>query len=359
MTDKHFPLILNITWFRLSLVKEIMNMKKLNVTLAILVAAVMAGNAEPVYSDIVGYHTKTISPGLNSVGLPLLKSDLVKTTATSVTGNSILLSGETNFGAKLNSAKSYYVEVYSGTLKGDRFDVDVAGSIAAANGGVVVNPSSGNNTMPVASIGTNLNNASIAVREHISIADLEAMLSAPAAGTASIATSDSIGFTESGSIVFYTKKSDGTWKRVGNSNDFSSKVIPPGVGVFFKKYTGTATITQIGNVRDNDFARAYTTTLDLIAPAYPMDNSPASIGVQAGTGATDWFGGTVATGDSISIVQSGSLVRYSLKSDGKLTRVGNSADFIADPTIIAGNDAQLIKRSKANTDTVQVRPYSY
>ena len=334
-------------------------MKKLNVALAIFLAAVMAGNAQTGTSEIVGYHTKTLNAGLNSLGLPLLKADVVKTSVTSLSGNSVSLSEETNFGVKLDSSKSYYVEVYGGTYKGDRFDVDEAATTLASNGTVVLDASSANNTISTASIGTGLDNQTVAVRQHITIADLESMLSVPAAGTASIATSDSIGFTESGSIVFYTKKSDGTWKRVGNSNDFSSKVIPPGVGVFFKKYTGTATITQIWNVRNNDFARAYTTTLDLIAPAYPMDNSPASIGVQAGTGATDWFGGTVATGDSISIVQSGSLVRYSLKSDGKLTRVGNSADFIADPTIIAGNDAQLIKRSKANTDTVQVRPYSY
>ena len=338
-------------------------MKKLNVGLAIFVVAVMAGNAQTnstntVYSDIVGYHTKTISSGLNSVGLPLLKSDLVKTTATSVTANSILLSGETNFGAKLNSAKSYYVEVYSGTLKGDRFDVDVTGSIAAANGGVVLNPSSGNNTMPVASIGTNLNSQTIAVREHISIADLEAMLSAPATGTASVATSDSIGFTEAGALVFYTKKIDGSWKRVGSPSDFSTKIIPPGSGVFFRKAgSGSSILTQVGNVRDNDFARVYTNLLDLTAPAYPIDKTPSSLGVVPGAGSTDWTGGTAATGDSVSIIEGGALVKYTLKSDGKLTRVGSPSDFINNTAVFAGSEAQLIKRSKANADTVMVKPY--
>jgi len=333
-------------------------MKKLNLSLAILALAAMSVSAETVNSGIVGYQTKTLSPGLNSLGLPLLKTDLLKTAVTSVTGVAVLLSGETNFGAKLNSAKSYYVEVYGGTSKGDRFDVDVSATITAANGTVVLNASSANNTMPTASIGTALNNQTVAVREHFTIADVETMLSAPAAGTTSIATSDSIGFTESGAIVFYSKKADGSWKRVGNSSNFSNKVIAPGTGIFFKKYSGTASVTQVGNVRNNDFARVYNTTLDLIASGYPVNNSPTSFGVQAGTGSTDWFGGTVATGDSISIVQSGSLVRYSLKTDGKLTRVGNSADFIADPTILAGTDAQLIKRAKANADTVQVQPYS-
>jgi len=332
-------------------------MKKLNVSLAILVTAVMAGNAQTtVSSDIVGYQTKTISTGLNSVGLPLLKSDLVKTTATSVAGNSISLSGETNFGAKLNSAKSYYVEVYSGTLKGDRFDVDVAGSIAAANGGVVVNPSSGNNTMPVASIGDNLNNASIAVREHISIADLEAMLSAPATATTSFATSDSIGFTEAGALVFYTKKIDGSWKRVGSPSDFSTKIIPPGVGVFIKKIGSAVTLTQVGNVRENDFARPLTTQLSLVAPAYPVDLTAVDLGIVPGSGATDWTGGSVATGDYVSKVESGSLIKYTLKSDGSVNKVGNSTDF-KNTALFVGSEAQLIKRAKANADLVQVKPF--
>jgi len=332
-------------------------MKKLNVTLAILVAAVMAGNAQTtVNSDIVGYHTKTISTGLNSVGLPLLKSDLVKTTATSVTGNSILLSGETNFGAKLNAAKSYYIEVYSGNLKGDRFDVDVAGSIAAGNGGVVVNPSSGNNTMPVASIGTNLNNASIAVREHITLADLDTYLSTPAVANNSISSSDGVGFTESGSLIFYNKKGDGTWKRVGNSSDFSAKVIPPGVGVYIKKIGSAVTLTQVGNVRENDFARPFTTQLSLIAPAYPVDQTPLALGVVPGAGAADWTGGTLSTGDYISRVESGSLIKYTLKPDGNLNRVGNSSDFKS-TALFSSQEAQLIKRSKANSDLVEVKPF--
>ena len=333
-------------------------MKKFNVTLAALVTAVMAVNAETnvATSDIVGYQTKTISAGLNAVGLPLLKSDLVKTTATSVTSNSILLSGETNFGSKLNSAKSYYVEVYSGNLKGDRFDVDVTGTIAAANGGVLLNATSGNNTFPAASIGTNLDNQIVAVREHITIADLDTYLSTPAVGNNSISASDGVGFTEGGSLIFYNKKADGTWKRIGNSSDFSAKVIPPGVGVYIKK-TGTAvTLTQVGYIRDNDFSRPLTTQLSLVAPAYPVDRTPLELGIVPGPSATDWTGGTIASGDSISRVESGSLIKYTLKTDGSLNRVGNSSNF-NNSALFSSQEAQLIKRAKSNSDLVEVKPF--
>ena len=331
-------------------------MKKLNVTLAILVAAVMAGNAETVTSDIVGYQTKTLNAGLNSLGLPLLKDNIVKTAATSVSGNSVSLTGETNFGAKLSTAKNYYIEVYGGTSKGDRFDVDVAATISAANGSVVLNATSGNNTMPVASIGTTLDGQVVAVREHYTIADFDAMLSTAATGSASIATSDAIGFTEAGAIVFYNKKADGTWKKVGSSADFSAKIIPPGVGVFVKKYTGTSTLTQVGTVRDNDFSRPYSSELTLMAAAYPVDVTPSNLAIAPGAGATDWTGGTVATGDYVSVVESGALVKYTLKTDGKINKVGNSSDF-KDSNLFVASDAQLVKRAKANADAVLTKPY--
>ena len=72
MTNKNFPLILNKTWITLSEVKEIMNMKKLNVTLAILVAAVMAGNAQTVSSDVVGYVNQTFAAGSDTIVVPQL-----------------------------------------------------------------------------------------------------------------------------------------------------------------------------------------------------------------------------------------------------------------------------------------------
>jgi len=49
-----------------------MNMKKLNVTLAILVAAVMAGNAQTVSSDVVGYVNQTFAAGSDTIVVPQL-----------------------------------------------------------------------------------------------------------------------------------------------------------------------------------------------------------------------------------------------------------------------------------------------
>ena len=109
----------------------------------------------------VGAQTTTLAVGRNALGLPLLNPDLLSATATGLSGSSLSITGQTNIGALLTAGEPYYIEVYGGTLKGDRFDVDTAATITAANGSVVLNSSSANNSFPIASIGTSLDNASV------------------------------------------------------------------------------------------------------------------------------------------------------------------------------------------------------
>lgn len=324
---------------------------------ALLTGAALSSQvfAQAVSTPIVGFQTKTLSTGLNSVGLPLLNPDTIKTTVTSVSGSNIALSGASSLGASLEATKSYYLEVYSGSLKGDRFDLNTAATIAAAPGTAVLESSSINNTYPVSSISSALNNETVAIRPHLTLTDFDTMCSPRLVGNNSVASADSVGFTESGSIVYFYKKLDGTWRRVGSAADFSSKTIPPGVGVIVRKASGTSTTTQTGTVRDNDFARPYSSGLSLIASGFPLDRTPTGVGVTPGIGTTDWFGGTIATGDSISVVSSGALVRYVLRTDGSMVRVGNPGDF-KNSEILAGADAQLVKRTRANSDNVEVDP---
>jgi uncharacterized protein (TIGR02597 family) len=131
VTGKNFPLILNTTWFRLSLVKEIMNMKKLNVTLAILVAAVMAGNAQTVTSDVVGYVNQTFAAGSDTIVVPqLLRPAEFAGAVSSVSvsgGNATLVCPGATFSANsfqyaaTTQPKRYFASVTSGTLTGTGF----------------------------------------------------------------------------------------------------------------------------------------------------------------------------------------------------------------------------------------------
>jgi hypothetical protein len=109
-------------------------------SLAIVTAASIA-NAQNVTAttDPVGFVTATVPVGISPLAVTLLNPDLLKTTATSVSSNSVALSGQTNVGSLLSAGEPYYIEVYSGSLKGDRFDVDTAATISAANGFVTLN----------------------------------------------------------------------------------------------------------------------------------------------------------------------------------------------------------------------------
>jgi len=141
VTGKNFPLILNETWFRLSLVKEIMNMKKLNVTLAILVAAVMAGNAQStVTSEIVGYSQLNINQGGRLIA-PVFHHQPVYVGSSTITSGVLSVSGltagsldQTSFSDRLNFPTHYVKIISSGSFEGLVLDVvsNTASSITVA-----------------------------------------------------------------------------------------------------------------------------------------------------------------------------------------------------------------------------------
>ena len=167
-------------------------MKKLNFALTLLVAAVTAGNAQTSTTDPVGYQTISVPVGLSTAAFPLLNPDVLKVATTTLTGAALALEGQTNVGALLSSVEPYYIEVYSGALKGDRFDVDVAATIAAANGNVVLNSGSLNNTFLFSSVGTSLDGATVALRKHVTIEQVQGMASSALVGNNTAGSADQI-----------------------------------------------------------------------------------------------------------------------------------------------------------------------
>ena len=129
MANKNSPLILNVSWFRLSLVKKIMNMKKLNVALAIFVAAVMAGHAATATSDVVGYEKQSFAPGTTGHGMGFVKAAKYKGVASSVTANNLSVSTASfaaNELAPSNGLPSHYIQITSGSQTG--IVVDITGN---------------------------------------------------------------------------------------------------------------------------------------------------------------------------------------------------------------------------------------
>jgi len=314
-----------------------------------------------VSTPIVGFQKVTVPVGLSTAGFPLLNADLIKGTASSVSGSSVTISGETNVGAKLTSGEPYYIEIYSGALKGDRFDVNTASTITAANSTVVLDSSSGNNTYPVASIAAQLDGVIIALRKHITIEQIQAMASSALVGNNTATSADQIQLYDNatGGYSSYFLRGDGvTWRKVGTVTTANKVIVAPGTGVFIAKKTGSIDLIATGSVRQNDFANPFKVGLQLSAPAYPIDLSPAGIG---GTVSNGWTGNNTATSaDQIQVYNTGSggYDSYFLRGDGTTWRKVGTVTTVTSNSVVAAGQAYFVSRKSADSSNVLVNPIS-
>jgi len=336
-----------------------MNRALLSFSAVLFIAGIGSYAQSTVSTPIVGFQKVSVPSGLSTAGFPLLNSDLVKTSASSVSGNAVTLSGESNVGAKLASGEPYYVEVYSGSLKGDRFDVNTAATITAANGTVVLDSASANNTYAVASIASQLDGATVALRKHITIEQVQAMASTALVGNNSAAAADQIQFYDStaGAYVGYFLRGDGvTWRKVGTTATANKTPIPPGTGVFISKQVSAVELTATGAVRQNDFALPYVAGLQLKAPAYPIDISPSSIGATAANG---WSGNnSAAAADQIQVYNpgAGAYDGYFLRGDGTTWRKVGTTTTVTSSNVATSDQAYFVTRANGNSDNTLVNP---
>ena len=306
-----------------------------------------------VSTGIVGFQKKSVSTGLNSASFPLLNQDLSKTTVSSVSGNSVTLAGVTNAASLLTSGEPYYIEVYSGSLKGDRFDLNTSATITAANATVVLDAASANNTYPVTSIGTALVGATVAVRKHVTLAQIQASTSPAMVGNNNINLADQIQlFAANGSFEVYYLRSDlASWRKSGGTVDLSKTPVPPGTGVIINKRNTSAEILQTGYVRQNDFATPFKSGLQFVGPSVPLDRSPVDVGMIPNT--NGWVGNNnVSLADQVLVFQSGSFVPYAIRADGQIRRSGQTTDYKA-TNLLTASEAWLVKRQNANADLVE------
>ena len=338
-------------------------MKKTNLFAILTLAATPAFLHAQItsYSDIVGYQSTSLAVGLNSVGFPLLNSDLIKTTASSTTSNAVSLTGQSDVGAALTTGEPYYIEVYSGSLKGDRFDVDTAATKTAANGSVVLSSSSSNNTYPVASIASQLDGQTVALRKHVTLEQVQSFVQGSLVGNNTAGNADQILLfnTATQQFLTYFLRADGvTWRGSTTGTVSQNKVpVPPGTGVFIKKNGSTINIVSAGTVRQNDFALPYVSGLQLQAPGFPLGYSPGALGA---TSANGWSGNnTAASADQIQIFNpgSGSFTTYFLRADGSTWRGTTTGTTPQTSNNIVGDSvAYFVKKASANADNVLINP---
>jgi len=311
------------------------------------------------YSDIVGYVKETYNASADSAGFPLLNPDLVKTVVSSVSSNVVTLSGQSNIGSLLASGEPYYVEVYGGTLKGDRFDLDTAATIAAANGTVVLSASSLNNTFSVASIGSSLNGALVALRKHITIEQIQLSSSSAFVGNNSATAADQIQLFNSLARAYdsYFLRGDGiTWRKVGTTETANKIPIAPGTGVFISKRSSGAELTPVGTVRQNDFALPLVAGLQFRASGFPLDVSPQALGGTSGNG---WTGNNSATSADQIQVFNPSLKSYDsffLRGDGTTWRRVGTTETVSNSIVGAERAFFVNRRGASDPNYVIINP---
>ena len=300
-----------------------MNMKKLNVTLAILVAAVMAGNAQTtVNSEPVGYVNVKIAAGTGTakkvsyVSLPLLDKGFSITgktlgTITGVTSTTITDStAGWTAGALSSPATPFLIGIKSGTAIGRIFHI---ASSAATFGAVSGTPNTAT-TVTISSLDTgsgitDLAAAGVAVGDSYEIYacdTLSSALGSPATtgvvSGASAPVADSVVLVVNGTANTYIH--NGTrWSRVAlGTPDASNVPLLPNYGFAYSRLGNTdINLTAIGSVPTT--ARKLqikNSGVSLLAQFFPVDSTLQSIALQNTPG---WVSNaTAASADKVVLV---------------------------------------------------------
>jgi hypothetical protein len=347
----------------LSLVKEIMNMKKLNVALAILVTAVMAGNAQTVNSEPVGYVNVKISAGTGTakkvsyVSLPLLDKELSITgktqgTITGVTSTTITDStAGWTAGALSSPATPFLIGIKSGTAIGRIFHI----ASSAATGGAVSGTANTATTVTISSLDTgsgitDLAAAGVAVGDSYEIYGCDTLSSALGSPSTTGVTSgsttaaaDSVVLVVNGSAVTYIH--NGTrWSKVAlGTPDASNVPLLPNYGFAY---------SRLGNTDINLTSTGYVPTtarklqiknsgVSLLAQFFPVDSTLQSIALQNIPGWTSNANSTLA--DKVILVSStGAATTYFYSGSGwKKVALGTPA---ADTTAIPAGSMIFINK---------------
>jgi hypothetical protein len=327
VTSKNFPLILNTSWFRLSLVKEIINMKKLNVTLAILVAAVMAGNAQTsVNSDIVGYQTSTIAgKGSGSSFLSFVPNNLAKpaihTGAGTAASTVVTLTGASLSGSigPVSGVPTHYLLVMTGTGAGFVSDVTAftAGSVTTAD--------DLSSSIPA---GTQ-----VAIVPHNKLTDiLGTTTGLLVTGGATVSAADIVYLVDStGALkIYYYKTGPGAGWKTSSGTDATATIVYPGESIMVsRKQTAPVSIVTVGQVASEQTKVVFTQNMNSACSGVPIGLTLSSLYP------TISGGSTVSAADNVFLINptTGALDIFYYKTGpgaGWKTAAGATADATRD-----------------------------
>lgn len=325
-------------------------MKKLNLSLAILALAVMAGHATTVTSDIVGYQTTTLpANSYKGVGISLVNPPLLSGSVSTSSSGLLTISGAATIGSMLDAASAYYVEIRSGANEGDRFDVDVATTKTANNATLKLASSSIRNT---ASSTVDLAGQSIVLCKHVTFDQFRQSLTGTLTGNDDYSSQADIIYLHNGTAfdVYWLGADKQSWFTGADPDDHRDTIIAPGQGVLFYKRGTQATFTSVGNVRNNSYKQVIPAGYKMCSPGFPRGYTPVTLGASLNQG---W-----SLNDKIYIHNGVAFGLYTLTSDNSAQGAwdnGNDPEPQNDVQVVQGDTAFLTKLITADT-SIETKP---
>jgi uncharacterized protein (TIGR02597 family) len=330
-------------------------MKTLTAALAILVAAVMAGNAaanDPVYSETVGYNTSAVPAGkMTMVSFPLLKQEVYSGAFTSKSGG-VLTSSASNFDASLISAKNYASEPL--------YFIEITSS-SNATSGLIIDILSATSTTVTVSTGDAASlsgTESFKIRKYLTLGDVfGANNSAGLKQGPSLSEADIVYALVNGNWKQYFYYDDQVgfdptqWADLSQVGDAKDARIDPDQGILIARKTGSGSVSLVvtGTVKSTQAKIPVVAGMQIVTNPWPTPMTFAQLGLQTGNEATGLKQApSVGEADVIYRLENGEWKQYFIYDDQigfdpvQWTKLGD----IADPssTQIGVGEAILIKR---------------
>lgn len=333
----------------------------LSIAAIVLAGTIASSHAQNATTDPVGFQTKTIPVGVTPLSNPLINSNTLSAQVSANTASVLSLSTSDNLGTILSSTENagypFYVEVLSGALEGERWEVNTSATIASGDGTVTIDISSPNNTSTLTT--SSLAGSTIALRKHITLAQLQSFFNPALVGNNNAASADQLSIYNSSTDTFtnYFLRGDNvTWRIQGTTTIASKFAIPPGTGFLITKRQSPTTFTSVGSVRTNDFSFPMPQGPSFRASGYPISYSPAGLG---GTIANGWTGNNNAnSADQLQVYNASTdtFTNYFLRADGITWRIQGTTTAVTSDQLFSDNSAFMVLKRQADTNYVLVSP---
>ena len=223
-------------------------------------------------TPITSWVGTTLREGFQTHGISVNQPTLVKSSISDWTAEGVAMA-TANITERLDTQNAYYLEITSGTLAGQRVDVDVIGSTEEA---LALDWSAAHNTLQFVPEATEWADAEVVVRRHWTLA--QAYAKDAFLGSFDPESADQILFFNGNDYdSYFLLEADGYHQWTAHDDDnlasADDRIIPPGVGSFVKRPVGAEpiTLTLTGEARANSFVQALTSGYNLLASPRPVD----------------------------------------------------------------------------------------